>query len=91
MNDAPSESPLSELPSAAESDRFRVLIVEDDRSQAMFAEAAEGLAPAIGWEEFAALPAPAATLPKANGEVMIEVTATNPVGTSAPTRRTRTC
>ena len=39
MNDAPSESPLSELPSAAESDRFRVLIVEDDRSQAMFAEA----------------------------------------------------
>ena len=35
-----------------------------------------------------ALRVPAATLPKANGEVTIEVTATNPVGTSAPTRRT---
>lgn len=36
------------------------------------------------WE----LRVPAAALPKANGDVTVEVTATNPVGTSAPTRRT---
>ena len=43
-----------------------VLVLGPDGLKAMFAEAAEGLAPAIGWEEFAALPAPAAQLPKAD-------------------------
>jgi fatty-acyl-CoA synthase len=43
-----------------------VLVVGPDSLKAMFAESAEGLAAAMGWEEFAALPAPAATLPQAD-------------------------
>jgi len=39
MNDAPNEATRSEQPEPAGADRFRVLIVEDDRSQALFAEA----------------------------------------------------
>lgn len=43
-----------------------VLVLGPDSLKAMFAESAEGLAEVLGWEEFAALPAPAATLPQAD-------------------------
>ena len=39
MNDAPNEATQTEQPESPGVDRFRVLIVEDDRSQALFAEA----------------------------------------------------
>ena len=43
-----------------------VLVLGPDSLKPLFAEAADRLAPALGWTEFAALPAPAAELPKAD-------------------------
>jgi fatty-acyl-CoA synthase len=43
-----------------------ILVLGPDSLKPLFAEAADGFAPALGWAEFAALPAPAAELPAAD-------------------------
>ncbi len=43
-----------------------VLVLGPDSLKSIFAEAAEGIAETLGWEEFAALPATATVLPQAN-------------------------
>jgi fatty-acyl-CoA synthase len=43
-----------------------VMVLGPDSLKPLFAEAADRLAPALGWAEFAALPAPVVALPKAD-------------------------
>jgi fatty-acyl-CoA synthase len=47
-----------------------VLVLGPDSLKPLFAEAADRLAPALGWAEFAALPAPATDLPAANPDAI---------------------
>ncbi|MGQ5701521.1 fatty acyl-AMP ligase [Sandaracinobacteroides sp. A072] len=47
-----------------------VLMLGPDSLKSIFDEAAEGLCEAMGWAEFASLPAPAADLPKADPEAI---------------------
>jgi fatty-acyl-CoA synthase len=47
-----------------------VLVLGPDSLKPLFAEAADSLAPALGWHEFAALPAPAAALPPADPDAI---------------------
>nr|WP_199554127.1 fatty acyl-AMP ligase [Sandaracinobacteroides hominis] len=46
------------------------LVLGPDSLKSIFGEAAEGIAETLGWEEFAALPAPAAGLPQADPDAI---------------------